>query len=354
MASGPRSKVINEDEVGTYHCFNRCVRHAYLMGEDFATKRNYNHRKNWFRSLLENLASQFAIDMAKYALLDNHFHLLVRNRPDLAAQWTGEEILRRAMTIWPSSFRRDKTFVQPHEPLPEMLLKNKKLIKKMRRRLSSISWLMKTVCERIARRANLEDGVTGVFWDGRFRCERLLDDAAVLACSVYIDLNLVRAGRHRTPESSRFTSAYDRIRGLRARMRRRQQEGIAQDGFLCPLNALGDYPNEELAKAGKRASDKGLLEMPLPVYLHILDRTGRELRRDKRGAIPASLAPILERLGIAADKWLQCVSTYAQWARKVVGSVEHMRIAAKRADRHWNHGISRAKEFFTTAPRAAG
>ncbi len=29
----------------------------------------------------------------------------------------------------------------------------------------------------------------------------------------------------------------------------------------------------------------------------LLDWTGRELRRDKRGAIPDELAPILDRLG---------------------------------------------------------
>ena len=47
-----------------------------------------------------------------------------------------------------------------------------------------------------------------------------------------------------------------------------------------------------------RASDQGFLPMNSEHYIMLLDWTGRELRADKRGAIPEHLAPILERLGI--------------------------------------------------------
>jgi hypothetical protein len=40
-------------------------------------------------------------------------------------------------------------------------------------------------------------------------------------------------------------------------------------------------------------------------YLELLDRTGRQIRADKGGAIPASAAPILERLGIRDAKLMQ-------------------------------------------------
>ncbi len=90
----------------------------------------------------------------------------------------------------------------------------------LRGRLSSLSWLMRCLCKRIARGANHEDQCRGRFWEGRFRSQVLLDEAALLACSVYVDLNPVRAGVAATPAESQYTSGCDRIRSLPAERRR--------------------------------------------------------------------------------------------------------------------------------------
>ncbi len=64
-------------------------------------------------------------------------------------------------------------------------------IVELRTRLSSISFFMKALCEHIGHRANREDGCTGRFFEGRFGCRWLADEAAILVCGIYVDLHQI-------------------------------------------------------------------------------------------------------------------------------------------------------------------
>ncbi len=90
--------------------------------------------------------------------------------------------------------------------------------------ISNISWFMQAQSEPIARLANKQDGCTGRFWGGRFWAQRIVDEAGLLAYSMHVDLNPVRAALADSPDGAVYTSAYDRIKA-------EQGEQIASAAF---------------------------------------------------------------------------------------------------------------------------
>jgi len=354
MARTSRSELFEEDVAGCYHCTNRCVRRAFLCGRDPVSGKSYEHRKAWIRDRLEQLAAIFAIDVLDYAVLSNHFHLILRNRPDVVKQWSDKEVARRWWNLFPK--RKDKNG-QPDRPRDDdlkMLMCDPEQLKEIRRRLAHISWFMRCLAENIARRSNREDEVTGRFFQGRFRCQKLLDESALLACSMYVDLNPVRAGVARSPETSRYTSAYDRIRGRQhasdknpRRKNKRRPRGRNRktpDRWLSPLPL--DTRASSRDRVAWRASNKGFLPLTLEEYLQLLDWTGRQVKGNRQSSIPGHLAPILDRLQIVSDGWSEMVSNFGRWFGTAAGRTESLTAEADRRGRRWVQGIQTSRTVF--------
>jgi REP element-mobilizing transposase RayT len=352
MARTPRSEIFEEDTVGCYHCINRCVRRAFLCGYDSVTGKSFNHRKGWIRERLEALAAIFGIDILDYAVMSNHFHVILRNRPDIVAKWSDEEVVRRWWNLFPE--RKDDRG-QPAEPEPRelaMMIRDRKRLNELRKRLSHISWFMRCLSEHIARRSNREDDTTGRFWSGRFKATRLLDESALLACSVYVDLNPIRAGVAKTPETSRYTSAYERIRSRKPtrsqkKSRRSQRRGrqTEADAWLSPIELIERGSNPD-GHPRQRASNRGFLPMGRDDYLRLLDWTGRQIRSDQQGRIPSHLAPILERLKIVPDGWAEMVQQFGRWFGTAAGGTDALIAEAARRDRRWLQGVPRSRAVF--------
>ncbi len=344
MARLPRRDAIDENVVGVYHCINRCVRRAFLCGVDSISGNNYDHRKTWIQQRLEFLAGVFAIDVIGFSVMSNHFHLILRNRPDVAATLPDSEIAQRWWNLFPARRNDDGTPATPRRGELKALAKKRF---KLRKRLSCISWLMRCLSENVARRANHEEDLTGRFFQGRFRSQKLLDESSILACVMYVDLNPIRADINKTPETSCFTSAYERIQARKRRARRKQPANgeMVGDEWLSPVELERQNPSED-PKPRRRASDRGFLSLTLDQYLELLDWTGRQVRADKRGTIPEQLTPILERLQVSTNCWVDLVTGFGRWFRRSVGRPPSMEEERERRGCRWIQGIFRAREAF--------
>jgi len=366
----PRSKYVREGQEGVYHCFSRCVRRAFLYGFDPLTLQDFSHRKAWLVERLRYLATVFAIEVCAYAVMANHYHVILRTRPDIVACWSDWEVATRWLTLFPRRRDTERTPIVPTDEEIRALVDCPERIAQLRQRLSSLSWFMGRLNEFIARAANKEDKVKGRFWEGRFKCQVLLDEAAIASCMVYVDLNPIRAGVAATPEESDFTSIQERIRAwregtlttpslpgqegvqnLRSAFVGRQAtvpENTAQipdskpdrfsdrehplDGWLCPIHS--------------DSRRRGILEMTTAEYLDLVDKSGRMMRSDKRGAIDADFAPILVRIGANPYAWFETVSRFGSRFRLAAGRVPNLRVFADRLGRRWLQGSATARAAF--------
>jgi len=284
----PRSVQVDPAATPYYHCISRCVRRAFLCGRDSVTGYNFEHRRAWIEQRLHQLAGIFAIDLCAYAVMSNHYHVVLHLNAARLASWNDEEIASR----WARLHRLPENFETADPALRARLLAT------WRERLGSLSWFMKCVNEPLARMANREDGCKGRFWEGRFRSQAVLDEPAVVKTMVYVDLNPVRAGIAETPEESAHTSVQARI----------------------------EKRGEALAPMAEETEQSFSLPIALPDYLDLVDYTGRALRRGKRGRIAPALRPILERLeqGSTAD-WLAEMAHLSRRYCRAIGSALALR-----------------------------
>ena len=326
----PRYSQISLDATPYYHCVSRCVRRAFLCGVDTHTGQSYEHRRQWIEDKLHALVGVFALDLCAYAVMSNHYHVVLHVDTEQANNLTRDEIIQRWQLIFsghPLSqrYRRGEVLSKAEQQALD------KLVEIWRARLGDISWFMRVMNEAVAREANSEDDCTGRFWEGRFKSQALLDEAALAACMAYVDLNPIRAKLASTPEASDHTSIKQRI--LKA-----QQTSLAnhpqQPSALMPF--VG-YPRQDMPKG---------LPFRLTDYLELVDWTGRIIRDDKRGKIDVSLSPILERLNIDPKHWCYLTQNFESKFKGLVGSAHKLRQACQSLGYKRTPGVTACLNYF--------
>ena len=318
----PRKSLVSIDTTPSYHVVSRCVRRTFLFG--VVDNKDFSHRRNAIVAKLAELTQLFCIDISAYAIMSNHYHLVVRVQKkraldlsiaDVAARWSALFTL----PVLAKRYLDDETMSQAE--IDEAM----RQIELRRARLYDLSWFMRCLNEPIARMANLEDGCTGRFWEGRFKSQALLDERAELQAMAYVDLNPIRAQMAQTLEDSNFTSIQTRL-----------------DHTVSPMKSL------LLAFAGDSHKDNHSEHIPYNFveYIQLVEWTGRQIKAGKPGIIPNKTPPILTRLNINTEAWINNCDSLERNYYRVIGSVSNMTDFCKKFKQQRIVGITAARLAF--------
>ena len=373
MPAYARKDLIAQGADCLVHAVSRCVRRSWLCGDDPYSGKNFDHRREWVRERAKKLVGHFAVEVLAYAVMSNHSHFVLWCRPSVAAEWSAEEVARRWLGVFGKRGNSLETEVA-------RVATDAEKIGIWRERLGNVSWFMRCLNEWLARKANAEDECTGRFWEGRFKCQLLEDEGAVLACMAYVDLNPVRAKVATCLEESRLTGVHDRICARRARMRldamgeesrgdvkvqkekgkvvsektaaqarlvQDARKDAERDRWLCrfrdelergpdPVNADANTSSDTNHRVGRTVHT--VLSMRFEDYLELLEWTGRCVVDGKRGSLPESALPVMDRLEIDKENWVDTVEQYGSLYHRVAGKVENLKRKAAEMGLKWISG----------------
>ena len=300
----PRKQLISIDDTPYYHIVTRCVRRAFLCDKDKYSGKCFEHRRQLIDDRIKQLADIFNIDVCAYSIMSNHYHLVLK--VNCTKHWDEKRVLMH----WSS--------LCEIIPLCQRFLNGEHLSKAeldmvhlqtddYRKRLMSISHFMQLLNQHIARQANIEDEVTGHFWQARFKSQALLDEKALLTIA-YVDLNPIRAAMAMTPGTSDYTSIQERIKG--------KKTNLLNFGF-----------------------DDNDIPYGLVDYCALVDATGRCLVANKKGCIPDDLPDILDRLNLNSDTWLDELNQFKTKGHTAVGTIQQLKDFCKSVSKKWRNGI---------------
>ncbi|HNT98843.1 MAG TPA: transposase [Elusimicrobiales bacterium] len=260
-----------------YHIVSRVIDRRML----FALK-----EKERFRDLLHRVVAFSGVHLLTYAILDNHFHLLVQ--VPLPQTVDDATFLARMALLYPAQIVKTYTDHLGQLRAEQNHVGAERLKAPFVRRMYSLSLFMKTLKQRLTQSYNQRHGRKGTLWEARFKSLMTEGAGSLAAVAAYIDLNAVRAGLVDDPKDYRFCGYAEAVAGLTA----------ARKGLVMAL-----APGEDWSAAA--AHYRTLL------YLEGEQRVSEDGRPVRRGIDPEQVRQVVEAGGeLALPTLLRCRVRY--------------------------------------------
>jgi len=325
-----RSAQIDLTLTTKFHCCTRAVRKAFILDDQSKDAPDKIDRRKWIEDRILFLTTVFAIDVCAYAVMSNHYHVILDVHKKHSDEWTPMEIITRWHKIYKGtelsrSYLKGKNLSGIESELVLEFAEN------CRKKLHDISWFMRNINEPLARIANKEDDCKGRFWESRFKSQALLDEQALLTCMAYVDLNPIRANMSKTIQKSEFTS-------IKKRYEKAKQ--------ASNINHANQQP-KELSKLTGNYSTAKINDIPIKVsaYIELVQWTGKQLR-DNKASINKQTPSVLNEFNISPDEFLYSAQNYGKQFHRMVGSIKSIFNAMKHCEINKTAGMKKAKSLF--------
>ncbi|MEM7278365.1 MAG: transposase [Pseudomonadota bacterium] len=256
------------------------------------------------------MSSLFNVSLCAYAVMSNHYHLVVKVDPEGSKTWSDVEVLRRWTSLFKGTLLVQRLLnLEPLSAIEKQAVDTS--VRVYRERLNSLSWFMRCLNEPISRRANAEDACTGHFWEARFHSQALCSERALLSAMAYVDLNSIRAGMANSLETSHYTSVQARLKNCIDTSEPVNRSSIAANRgellrFTSATRPLTQFFND------KSTHLRNALPIRREDYLHLVQQTAYRLVGGKCENLNPKVRSILSTLSLSQIEWLRCATAFKE------------------------------------------
>ncbi len=326
-----RKQIVNLNTTTYYHCTTRCVRGEYLCGQDRISGKNYLHRRQLIIDRIAFLARYFCIDICAYAVMENHYHLVLRVNRDKAKRLNINQVYDLYTSIYKTSKPLAQAFFDKNAS-KQLKRMAKATILKWRARLYDMGWFMRSLNEFIAKQANAEDGKKGHFWASRYYSQALLDRSSLLTCMAYVDLNQIRSAQCSSLDSCLFSS-------IRQRLAQTQQS---------PESSMHEHRSLPCLLGFENTGSDGI-DFSLQSYVNLVEVSGKVVREGKRGYLLDEHQGLLKELQLNEDSWTLLISKFEGMFHHFAGLPKKLNEHAGASGKLFHKGAARLNKVIASS-----